>query len=240
LKETHAEEVGESMNEKNWMCVKTVNEWMDREDLPEGYTMLNAKYRRDFNRIAKALRVQNAFLYFLGVVMDTRYVTKMMWSAKKQSLFCDAVANELNHKRVEPEHAKVFDKNVKQLEKRLVTIDRITKEDIRLTKYHPFFVAEIYGKDLGDFDFESLKPMADKWNEEHPAEVEKHMAEIQPELERYEKFKERKRNSIKAEKEERKAKKKAETAYVNELKKNRQKHIAEQKRLDKSFETYYR
>ena len=228
------------MNEKNWMCVKTVNEWMDREDLPEGYTMLNAKYRRDFKRIAKALRVQNAFLYFLGVVMDTRYVTKMMWSAKKQSIFCDAVASELNHKRVEPEHAKVFDKNVKQLEKRLVTIDRITKEDIRLTKYHPFFVAEIYDKDLSDIDFESLKPMADKWNEEHPEEVEKHMAEIQPELDRYEKFKERKRNAIKAEKEARKAKKKAENAYVNELKKNRQKHIAEQKRIDRSFETYYK
>ena len=65
-------------------------------------------------------------------------------------------------------------------------------------------------------------------------------AEIKPELERYEKFKERKRNAIKAEKEARKAKKKAETAYVNELKKNRQKHIAEQKRINRSFETYYK
>ena len=220
--------------------IKTVNQWMDADEIPGGYTLANAMLRREFNRLAAALRMQNGFLYFLGVEMEIRYVTKMMWSAKRQARFCETVSARLNQKRVEQEHIPIFRDCIKSIEKRLKTIERITKEDIHLTKYEPFFEAEMYGKDIKEIDFESIKAMADAWNEEHKDEVEKHMAEIQPELDRYEAFKDRKHKAIKAEKEGRKAKKKAENAYVRELRENEKKHKREQERIDKSFDYYYK
>lgn len=228
------------MNEKNWKAIKTVNEWLGREDLPEGYTLANAIFRREFNRLRKALAQQTKFLYILGVDMEARYVAKMMWSAKRQAQFCKAVAAELNKKRVEQEHIAIFQKTVNRIERRLETIERITREDIHITKYEPFFKAEVYDKDISDIDFDELKDKADAWISSHKDEVEKHMKEIEPELERYEAFKDRKRNSIKAEKEAKRQKKKDENAYVKELRENAKKHRAEQKRLDKSFEVYYK
>ena len=228
------------MNEKNWKAIKTVNEWLNRDDLPEGYTLANAIFRREFNRLRKALAQQTKFLYILGVDMEARYVAKMMWSAKRQAQFCKAVAAELNKKRVEQEHIAIFQKTVNRIERRLETIERITREDIHLTKYEPFFMAEIYGKDMKEIDFEDLKEMTDAWNEAHKDVVQKHMDDIQPELERYEAFKARKRNSIKAEKDAKQQKKKDETAYIKELRENAKKHKAEQRRLDKSFEVYYK
>ena len=52
--------------------------------------------------------------------------------------------------------------------------------------------------------------------------------------------KDRKRKSIKAEKDAKRQKKKDETAYIKELRENAKKHKAEQRRLDKSFEVYYK
>lgn len=228
------------MNEKDWKNIKSVNEWLDREDLPSGYTMANAKFRHDFNRLAHKLKVQNAYLYFIGVVMEVRYVTKMMWSAKKQSRFCETVAANLKEKRVETEHIKVFDDTVKTIEKRLETIERITREDIHLSKYEPFFKAEIYDKDLQDIDFEELKPMADKWCEEHQKEVDAHLKAIQPEIDRYEKFKTRKHEAREAEKKEKREKKKAETAYLREIRENRKKNRKAQERMDRSFSYLYK
>lgn len=228
------------MNDKNWKAIKTVNEWLNRDDLPEGYTLANAIFRREFNRLRKALAQQTKFLYILGVDMEARYVAKMMWSAKRQAQFCKAVAAELNKKRVEQEHIAIFQKTVNRIERRLKTIERITREDIHLTKYEPFFMAEIYGKDMKEIDFEDLKEMADAWNEAYKDVVQKHMDDIQPELERYEAFKDRKRKSIKAEKDAKRQKKKDETAYIKELRENAKKHKAEQRRLDKSFEVYYK
>lgn len=227
------------MNEKNWKAVKSVNEWLNRDDLPEGYTIANAMFKREFNRLNKALAQQSKLLYILGVDMEARYVTKMMWSAKRQSDFCKAVAATLNEKRVEKEHVKVFQKSVDRIKQRLETIERITREDIHLTKYEPFFKAEVYDN-ISDIDFEELKERADAWISSHKDEVEKHMKEIEPELERYAAFKDRKRNAIKAEKEAKRQKKKDETAYVRELRENAKRHKAKQKRIDKSFEVYYK
>lgn len=223
------------MNEKTWKNIKTVNEWLDKDYLPKGYTVANAKFKRDYNRIAKSLKIQSAYLYFIGVVMEVYSLTKMMYSAKRQAGFCEMVAHTLDEKRVEPEHAKVFQEDVDILEKRLETITRITKENIHLSEYEPFFEAEIYGHEF-DFDFDKLKERAKNWNESHKDEVEKHMMEIHPELKKYGQFKEKRAKAIKAEKEAEKQKKREEKIYVEEILKNEQRHKARQKRIDKSFE----
>lgn len=34
------------MNEKTWKNIKTVNEWLDKDYLPKGYTVANVKFKK--------------------------------------------------------------------------------------------------------------------------------------------------------------------------------------------------
>lgn len=217
--------------------IKTVNEWLNRDDLEQGYTIMNAKFSREYSDVYRALRKWAKYLYFLGVEMGNYYCTKMMYSARRQSKFCGAVCAEMKTKKVDYEHVKVFEKDIKSLKRRLETIERITNEDIHLSPYEPFFQTI---EDVDELDFREIADMARKWNEEHKDLVEKHMEAISPELERHNEFLRRKTEAIKAEKEARKQAKKAEDEYVKEILANRKKHRARSKRVEKSFEKYYR
>ena len=217
--------------------VKTVNEWLNNDDIPDGFTIANAKYRRDYHRLSTELRRQSLMLYVLGVMMGNYSLTKMMHSAKKQSAFCRAVSAELRHKSI-GDNYDVFEEDVKAIDRRVETIKRITKEDIHLTMYEPFFNSlgdEIYEIE----DYKEIPEMANKWNEEHKDIIEKHMMEIQPELERHNEFIRRKTEAIKESKRENKARKKAEDEYVKEIKANEKRNKAEYKKLERSFERYY-
>ena len=222
---------------RNDKTVKTVNEWLKRNDLEDGYTIANAHYRREYNRFSKELRKAALYLYVLGVEMKIYYCTKMMYSAKRQSRFCNAVAAELRHKKVDKEHYKAFDRDVKSIERRLETINRIIKEDIHLTEYEPFFEAEVVDYDFTDF--KDIPKIAKDWNERHKDLVEKHLNEIKPELERHEKYIQQVAEKRKAEKEYIKQKKKAEDEYVKEIKNNAARNKAEYKKLERSFQRYY-
>lgn len=217
--------------------IKSVNEWLDRKDLQDGYTIANAKLKRDYNRLQAELRKRAGALYCVGVKMDNHYATKMMRSAKKQADFCAAVSACMSTRKVDMSHVSVFEKDVKQLEKRLEQIDRITKEVIHLTKYEPFF--EIEGNNLLDMDFSEVADKADEWNEQHKDIVEEHMEKVRPEIERHEKYINKVHADAKKNREDYKNKKKAEDAYVKELKENREKNRREYERIEKTFEPHY-
>lgn len=219
--------------------IKTVNGWLYRQDLEKGFTFANAKFKHDYSMLRRELRKQAALLYFLNVGCGIRYVSKMMYSAKNQAHFCGSVVLALNEKKVQKEHIKVFQKNVKSIKRRLETISRITREDIHLTEYEPFFEAEIYDKDIDELVFEDIPEMAKKWNAEHKDIVEAHLKAIQPEVERHEKFVEQKKAKIKAEKEAEKKAKKEQREYEDEIIKNRKKNRAEYNKLERSFQRYY-
>ena len=216
--------------------IRTVNEWLNRDDLEQGYTIMNAKFRREYSDVYRALRKWAKYLYVLGIEMENYYCTKMMNSARRQSKFCGAVCAEMKTKKVDYEHVKVFEKDIRSLKRRLETIERITNEDIHLSPYEPFFQTI---EDVDELDFHELAEMARKWNEEHKDLVEKHMETISPELERHNEFLERKREAIKAEKQAKKEAKKAENKYVKEIKANQKKNRSEYKRLERSFDVYY-
>lgn len=218
--------------------VRTVNEWLDREDLDDGCTSANIYFKREYWRIRKELRRWAACLYVLSIEMENFSCTKMMYSAKRQAEFCLAVVIGLETRKIEKVHQKVFTKNIKSLNDRLKTIERITKENIHLTEYEPFFMAEVYDKEEY-IDFDALPAMAEKWNAEHEDAVKAHMEAIQPELDRHNNFIQKKNRDRLAYKQEKKDKKKAENEYVKELKKNAEKNRTEYKKLERSFEKYY-
>lgn len=217
--------------------VRTVNQWMYRKDLAKGYTIANAKYTHDFRRLRKLLRKNALLLYTLAVELEDRKCSKMMHSAKKQADFCGAVVAELGVKKVEPEHVKLFKKDIAMIENRLERIDLITKENIHLSEFEPFF--EHLGDAIDDMDYKELADKARAWNEEHKDIVAKHMEEIKPELDRHAEWIKRKQEARKAEKEAEKQRKKEENAYIKEMRDNHKKHRQEYKRIERTFERYY-
>lgn len=222
----------------NLYC-KSVNEWARRQDIEEGYTIANAKYLRDYSYLAAELKHYSMMLYILGVELGNHYMTKMMYSAKRQGAFCGAVCAELKHKKVQKEHYKLFDRDIKSLYRRLDTIERITKENIHLTEYEPWYKSNMEDLDSFDGDYFEIVEMAKAWNEEHKEEVARHMEEIQPEVDRHNAFIQKKAEERKRERLSMSEKRKAENEYVKEIKENERRHKAEYKKLERSFQRYY-
>ena len=220
--------------------VRTVNEWLGMEK-ENGYTIANAKFLREYTYLYRQLRKQALLLYCIGVEMQNYYLSKLMYSAKNQARFCGAVCAEMKTKKVESEYATMFEKDVASIKRRLETIERITKEDIHLTEYEPFFEAVIYDcDDPKDIDYREIAGMAKKWNEEHADLVKAHLDTVQPEIERHNAYIQRIKEEREKEKEQKKQAKKAEDEYVKEIKRNAQKGKTRQKRIERSFEKYYK
>lgn len=217
---------------------KRVNEWVSRQDLDDGYTIANAKYLREYSYIREELKHYSAILYVLGVELENHYLTKMMYSAKRQAEFCGAVCAELKHKKVDRIHWKLFERDIKSLYRRLETIERITKEDLHLTEYEPFFNTfdDFYGF---DGEYKELAKMAKEWNEEHKDEVLRHMEEVRPEIERHNAYIQRNVEARKKERLEMRARRKAENDEVRAIKQNAEKHRREYKKIERSFQRYY-
>lgn len=219
--------------------VKTINQWMECVERENGYTIANAKFKHDYSLLYRRLRKQALILYLMVVDLGITYVSKMMYSAKNQAHYCGAVIKNLEEKKVDKEFIKMFQKNVDQINMRLETINRITKEDIHLTEYEPFFESEEFNKIKDEVDFSEIGNMAREWNKAHKEIVEAHLQAIQPELDRHNKFLEERKAKIKAEKEAEKQAKKEQRDYENEIINNRKKNRQEYERLERSFQRYY-
>ena len=219
--------------------IKTTNQWMDCAEIENGFTIVNAKFKHDYSLLYRGLRKQARILYFMVTDLKIKYVAKMMYSAKNQAHYCGAVIKNLEEKKVDKEFIKMFQKNVDQINRRLETISRITKEDIHLTEYEPFFESEEFNKVKDDVDFGEIGNMAREWNKAHEDIVQEHLKKIQPELDRHNKFLEEKRAKIKAEKEAEKQAEKEQRDYENEIINNRKKNRKEYERVERSFERYY-
>lgn len=227
------------VDRNNPLAVASVSEWARRNNLPDGHSIYNTRFKAEYRILRRELKKQASFLYVLNVQAGIHYVGKMMYSAKKQAKFCESILIQLDTKEVLKEHTKAFELDVKMIKGRLETIRRITKEDIHLTEFEPFFNEVGYGLDYNEIDYHDIPQMAADWNEKHRGEVEEHMKRIQPELDRYEAFKKRKVEQYKAEKEAEKKAKKEQREYENEIIRNRKKNRAEYKKLERSFERYY-
>ena len=144
---------------------------------------------------------------------------------------------ELRKKRVDEELIWLFARDAKSIDERLEWVEKIANENLRLTKYGPFF--EQFDAFAFEGEGEELKELADSWNAEHEGIVQKHMEEIRPELEIHEEFLRRKKEKDAAERAARRAARKAEDAEVREIKENAKKNAAAIRKTERMFERYY-
>lgn len=119
-------------------CFETVDQWVDSPRTEKGYTIANAKYKREYWQLNKLLKFEALKLYILVVDLGIKQNSRLMYSTSKQAEYCAAVCGRLNEKKVEPIHYKIFDQEIKRIRERLRFVEKITNENIRLTEYGLF------------------------------------------------------------------------------------------------------
>ena len=215
-------------------CVD-VNEWVNRTNLEQGYTIANAKYKSDCSKLDKLFRSEASKLYAITVTLRITQNAKLFRSVVKQRKFIRSVMAELDNKKVQPIHYKLFDKFIRDCFERIRYVQKIVNENIRLSEFGPFF--DIYNDWTEDPD--TIAENAQKWNEEHPDIVSEYLERIKEEREAIFNAKRKRHEQSKAERNAEKQKKKEEDAYIKEMINNKKKNDAEYKKIERMFQKYY-
>lgn len=239
---------------KDIIKITTVNEWLTYNQKLTGVTKKNIQYLCDYITIREELGKCNIVLYFLLNRLNVSYVITMLYSGIKQRKYVVSVIVALKQYKVEKKHEAIFNRDIDRLYKRIEHINRIIKEDIRLTEYGAFFeavgydlltveklptIAEIEEVGRGKTILDYLEQETTKWNAEHPNEVKAHLESIKPELDALARHKEEVKAKEKAERLAKREEKKALTREVNEIKKNKRAYEARQRRINRELDRYY-
>lgn len=240
------------MTEKD---VKTVNQWM-AINKPKGCKLLNVELLREFRSLDTEFSKLNLLLYILMVDLDHRddFIT-LFKSTCKQRGYIRSVCGQLKNYQVYKKFETIFRKNIKDIQKRIVHVNKIIKINIRLSELYPYFENNGYEilenptlvMDSWDNETQMFKDAGrkeiistiKKWNEQHPDIINKHMKEIRPELEAAQRRKEEIAAFSKAEKKRIKDTQKAENAEYKEIKKNEEEYRKRMKKVNREFESYY-
>lgn len=239
--------------------IHSVNQWLTYNQKREGARPVNVELLREYKEIKEGLKRLSVVLAFLVLKMKIPYVHYMWNSVVKQRHFVHLVIQDLKKYQVEPVYEAMFHRDVTLLHNRIEHIDRIVKEDIKLTEYQPFFE---YAFDWSVFDevhvptsieevkenddkgwytsIDYLCDLANEWNEKHPEVVAKHMESIREELETIDAAKAIRKEKDNAEKQALKEKRKAENAEIRQRKKYEEKRRSRKRRIDRSFERYFK
>ena len=234
----------------------TINDWMDdKKKLPlKGISLKNAMWEADLLRAEKQLSRTSTVTYFcMTRLAETAYEQNnyrtMMKSSVNQQKLCYSCARYLEEYEVDPKYDKAFERDIKKIFGRCDHIYRIVQENLKLTRYWPYFDAvgferlldfeQVYSDDKSSV-LDVVLPEMEAWMNEHEAEIDAYMEKIQPEIDRKKAFLAKKAAAKKAEKEAAKAAKKAEkeeekqrVAYDKERKKKTAKWDREYEKLFK-------
>lgn len=227
----------------------TVNDWLDDQKLRTGCTKHNVTFLREFKDLGNEMSAIMCYLYFLAANINDRYSNSMLGSFRRQKRFVIKVKMTLKEKQVTSKYVPGFERELRQIRERIERCKRLAFDNLRLTPYYPFFeqhgYEEIYKRVniyCKDERCEAEKVLAEQcfaWTEAHPDEVQAHMASVQEEIRIKEAHRAKVVADIKAEKEKAKKEEAERKAMEKERIANNKKHMAEYRKLERSFNRYY-
>lgn len=229
----------------------SLNLWfreIEKGNVKPGCTKANAECVGNINEIL-AMNARNcAMLYFCIKTLKIDGLNAMYASTMKQKSFYVTAKGFLKHYKLEDKWISNAKSDIAKMYNRQNHIWLITRENIRLTEYYPFFM-EIGFEKLLDFDLatmdvlDQLKYIADEfetWKSNNKDKIDSHMESVAVEKKALEDIRKKRDEDKKREKEERRLAKKAADDEVKEIRENNKKHMARYKKLEKSFERHYR
>lgn len=226
-----------------------VNRWLNDKDRVEGMNKRSAKYFREYKQAEREKGRNIVILYYLITRYNLTGCYSMFGSERKQKKYIQAVKMSLKEYSLEQRWERDFDKDLTNLKKRTDFVFRIIQENIRMTELYPFF-REVGFDRLADFgvkyakgDEEAADQLAaeiSKWNAEHFGEVQSYMESIAEEKANMEAHRARIQAEEKAEKEAKRMLKKQERDEIKEIRENHRKYESRRKRVERSFDRYYK
>lgn len=228
---------------------KDIKDWLNDNKRELGVNSLNVACLREFKGINQELGRIGVINFFLLVKLDITDVRVMMNSAKKQRRLVQAVCKDLKKYKVSIDYKSAFEYSIKKLKERLRHSFFITKENVRMTEYYPYFeqvgfdkllTFEIRFAEEEDTPIDYLVEEIEAWNKEHKDEVKAHVESVREEKEITEKFRKEKQEKTKQDKKLDRDKAREQEKYENMIIKGQQdnlKRIRQQKEYDEKH--YY-
>ena len=229
------------------MDLKDMNDWANDNSRKKGVTQINVKYLRLLNQIKYEFAQLATANYFGLVKLGIENCRVMMESSKKTSDFIFFIICQLKKYKLEGDWIKVFDRNIKRLNIRVEYLRKIFKENLKYTKYYPFFEENGYTfftefktvyNDDNTTPLDYLICELDEYEKFNTQKINDYLESIKDEVEAYEKYHS---NVIEKEKEEKKKKKERENeekAFQKETEAIIKKQKSEIKKIDRQFARY--
>jgi len=228
----------------------SINTWLSDPKIPKGATKHNVTYLREVKDIIDEISKLLCYLYFLSRYVKNYYAQSMFGSFMKQKEFFIIVKGAVKRRQITSEYVHAFELDCKKMRERLTRNRKLAYENLRLTKYWPFFELRgpehlfdsivIFNKEERVKAEQELFDECLKWTDEHPDEVAAHMTAVQEELDTLKRHKEQEIAKSKAEREHRKAEEKKRKDFEKERAANLHKHRMEEAAIDRSLRHLYR
>ena len=229
--------------------IASLNEWLNDKNRREGYTCLNYRFRRELDNIDHKLAKKAAVAFILLVGLGIENCRGIMRSAAKQRRFVWAVLDDVKRFRIEKGLEKMFSRQIRQINNRANYIDKIITENLRLSKYFPYFRATGF-EQLQDFPlsvpevnssyFADVMGRIEEYNKTHSEEVAEYVESIRSEIEAKAAYRKRIDEQYKREKERKKAEKREADEEVKLIQANKEMHKKREACIDRSMNYLYR
>lgn len=220
-----------------------LQDWTRDNTRERGATKKNLKYIREIRELHEELAINAMLLYFSLATLEVQESRRLLKGVSGQKALLRMVEAELKEYRLENKWISMFDREIENIRKRVEFVRKICKENIRLSKYHPFF--EEFGYDTllmftrDERLYEEQTVLAEsiqKWEVDNQEKIDAHLKSIEKELEIRDSNRRLVRAALDREKAEVKAAKKAEDDEIKEMNKNAKEYAKRQRKIEKSFE----
>lgn len=247
-------------NHENVFGGKTVYDWLYDRDRPEEMNYASRDFFLELKDVDKRLARNNTILYFLIKKYDMNVMQSMLISTSRIRGLISALLYGLKGYRDKdgtehPGHAvtqewiPVFQRTIKGFEKRCDHVFLIIKKDLEETELYPYFQNVGFDR-LVDFaikrnssddeQVEQLVREIAEWNAEHPEEVNAYMASIADRIHNRDEHRKMIKEQEEAEKWVRRNMRKQSNAELREMRQNNRAHEARKRKIERSFERYYK
>lgn len=227
----------------------TMRTWMNTPDRPEGMNQRGKNYFLELKQIDQEFKRNNVILYFLVTRHSVNDLRKAMYSGKKQRQLIYSVMEQLKAYQVSSKWERVFQRDIRNLANRADYVLLIIRENLRLTEMYPFFEAAGFERLIdfgikyaeGDDDAaDQLQREMDEWNAGHQEDIRRHMEETEEERQNRDKRRQKIAEDRASEKLAKRLAKKAAKAEAREIRENHRKYESRRKRVERSFDRYYK
>lgn len=207
---------------------KNIHDILDKYVGPSTNIMSKAQVDvyREYKDLFRTYQVYSGVLFSLLKSAKLNGLRTMLSSCKKQKKLLQAMVITLKNYTLEKYEIEICMKNTKSFSTRLTRIKLVTKENLLMTEFYPYY-QELCKKEDAFYEIANDRKVeedafiikSNEYNLNHPDIYNSHLVVMKQAIDNYNKAQEIRENKKKEEKLQKKQKEKEERDMLNEIKK---------------------